>query len=76
MCASRVVAVQGPLLSNWGDDESPGENRRLAVRLEHDTCFLGGGLIQMDGGDVPRYLVPVSSTPATTFSPPARRPRR
>ena len=58
--SQSFVAVQGPLLSNWGDDESPGENRRLAVRLEHDTCFLGGGLIQMDSGDVPRFLLPVS----------------
>ena len=54
-----LLAVQGPLVSNWGDDESPGENRRLSVRFEHDTCFLGGGLIQMDSGDVPRYLVPI-----------------
>lgn len=54
-----LVAVQGPLLSNWGDDESPGESRRLAVRLEHVTCFLGGGLIQMDSGDVPRSLIPL-----------------
>jgi serine/threonine-protein kinase len=54
-----LVAVQGPLVSNWGDDESPGENRRLAIRLEHVTCFLGGGLIQMDSGDVPRFLVPL-----------------
>jgi hypothetical protein len=54
-----LVAVQGALVSNWGDDESPGENRRLAIRLEHVTCFLGGGLIQMDSGDVPRFLVPL-----------------
>ena len=58
--SQSVVALQGPLLSNWGGDESPGDNRRLAVQLEHDTCFLWGGLLQMDGGDVPRYLVPVS----------------
>ncbi len=58
--SQSVVALQGPLLSNWGGDESPGDNRRLAVQLEHVTCFLWGGLIQMDGGDVPRYLVPVS----------------
>jgi eukaryotic-like serine/threonine-protein kinase len=58
--SQSVVALQGSLLSNWGGDESPGDNRRLAVQLEHVTCFLWGGLIQMDGGDVPRYLVPVS----------------
>jgi eukaryotic-like serine/threonine-protein kinase len=58
--SQSVVALQGPLLSNWGGDESPGDNRRLAVQLDHDTCFLWGGLLQMDGGDVPRYLVPVS----------------
>jgi eukaryotic-like serine/threonine-protein kinase len=55
-----IVAVQGRLLANFGDDESPGENRRLAVRLEHVTCFLGAGLIQMDSGDLPRFLVPMS----------------
>jgi len=55
-----VVAVQGPLLANVGDDESPGENRRLTLKLEHVTCFLGDGLIQMDSGDVPRFLVPLS----------------
>jgi serine/threonine-protein kinase len=54
-----LVSVQGPLLSNRGDDESPGENRRLAIRLEHVTCFLGDGLIQMDSGDVPQFLVPL-----------------
>ena len=54
-----LVAAQGPLLLNWGDDDAPGESRRLAVRLEHVTCFLGGGLIQMDTGDVPRFLVPL-----------------
>jgi serine/threonine-protein kinase len=54
-----LVAVQGPLLLNWGDDESPGENRRLATRLEHVTCFLGDGLIRMDSGDIPRFLVPL-----------------
>jgi serine/threonine protein kinase len=58
--SQSLVAVQGPLLSNLGDDESPGESRHLAIRLEHVTCFLGGGLIQMDGGDVPRSLVPLS----------------
>jgi eukaryotic-like serine/threonine-protein kinase len=58
--SQSLLALQGPLLSNWGGDESPGDSRRLAVQLEHDTCFLWGGLIQMDGGDVPRYLVPVS----------------
>jgi eukaryotic-like serine/threonine-protein kinase len=55
-----VVAVQGPLLANFGDDETPGENRRLALRLEHVTGFLGGGLIKMDSGDLPRFLVPMS----------------
>jgi serine/threonine protein kinase len=55
-----VVAVQGPLLANFSDDETPSENRRLAVRLEHVTGFLGGGLIQLDSGDLPRSLVPMS----------------
>lgn len=54
-----LIAVQEALLANRGDDESPGESRRLAVRLDHVTCFLGGGLIQMDSGDVPRFLVPL-----------------
>lgn len=55
-----VVSVQGPFLASFGDDESPGENKRLSVRLEHVTCFLGAGLIQMESGDVPKFLVPVS----------------
>jgi eukaryotic-like serine/threonine-protein kinase len=54
-----AIAVQGSLLSNLGDDESPGESRRLTVRLEHVTCFLGGGLIHMDSGDVPNFLIPL-----------------
>jgi hypothetical protein len=55
-----VVAVQGPFLANWGDDDSPGETKRLSLRLEHVSCFLGGGFVQMDGGDVPRFLLPLA----------------
>jgi hypothetical protein len=57
-----AMALQGPFLANWGDDDSPGETRRLSIRLEHVSCFLRGGLIQMDGGDVPRYLLPIDVT--------------
>ena len=57
--SGSVAALQGPLLANWGDDDSPGEMRRLEMRMEHMTCFLAGGLIEMDGGDVPRFLLPL-----------------
>jgi hypothetical protein len=54
-----VVALHGALLANSGDDDSPGDNKRISLRLEHVSCFLGGGLVQMDGGEVPRFLAPV-----------------
>jgi serine/threonine-protein kinase len=54
-----AVALQGPLVTNLGDENSSGEMRRIALRLEHLSCFLGGGLIQLDGGDIPRTLAPL-----------------
>jgi len=57
-----VVALQGPLLSDFGDDEAPGEGRSLRVSMEHATCFLAGGLIQMDSGPTSRFLLPLNMT--------------
>ena len=57
-----VLALQGALLANLGDETPSGEMRRVALRMEHLSCLLGGGLIQMDGGDVPRTLVPLDVT--------------
>jgi serine/threonine protein kinase len=57
-----ALALQGALLANLGDETPSGEMRRVALRMEHLSCFLGGGLIQMDGGDVPRTLVPLDVT--------------
>ncbi len=66
-----VVAVQGPLLSNWGDDESPGESRRLAVQ-PGARYVLSGRRPDPDGqrrrAAVSRSLS--TSMPATTSSPP------
>ena len=57
-----ALALQGALISNFGDENASSEMRRIAVRMEHLSCFLGGGLIQLDGGDVPRALVPLDVT--------------
>jgi serine/threonine protein kinase len=57
-----ALALQGALVSNLGDENSSTEMRRITLRMEHLSCFLGGGLIQLDGGDVPRTLVPLDVT--------------
>ncbi len=57
-----ALALQGALLSNLGDENSSGEMRRIALRMEHLSCFLGGGLIQLDAGDIPRILAPLAVT--------------
>ncbi|HET6324101.1 MAG TPA: protein kinase [Planctomycetaceae bacterium] len=57
-----ALALQGALISNFGDENASSEMRRIALRMEHLSCFLGGGLIQLDGGDVPRTLVPLDVT--------------
>jgi hypothetical protein len=54
-----ALALQGALLANLGDENSSSEMRRIALRMEHLSCFLGGGLIQLDGGDIPRTLIPL-----------------
>jgi eukaryotic-like serine/threonine-protein kinase len=54
-----ALALQGALISNLGDENSLSEMRRITLRMEHLSCFLGGGLIQLDGGDIPRTLVPL-----------------
>jgi serine/threonine-protein kinase len=57
-----ALALQGALVANLGDENSSTEMRRITLRMEHLSCFLGGGLIQLDGGDVPRTLVPLDVT--------------
>ncbi len=56
------MALQGAFVSNLGDENSSTEMRRIALRMEHLSCFLGGGLLQLDAGDVPRTLVPLDVT--------------
>ena len=57
-----ALALQGALVANLGDQNPSGDMRRIALKFEHLSCFLGGGLIQLDGGDVPRTLVPLEVT--------------
>jgi serine/threonine-protein kinase len=57
-----ALALQGAVVSNLGDENSPAEMRRIALRMEHLSCFLGGGLIQLDAGDIPRTLAPLDAT--------------
>jgi serine/threonine-protein kinase len=54
-----VVAVQGSLLSGQGSTETSQENAQLELKLEHVTAALGGGLIKLDCGNLPRRLAPV-----------------
>src|SRR5262249_6209795 len=54
-----VVALQGALLSSRGHSEAPHENAQLELRLEHVTAVLGGGLVRLDSGNMPRRLLPV-----------------
>ena len=54
-----ALALQGAFLSNLGDENSSSEMRRITLRMEHLSCFLGGGLIQLDAGDIPRTLAPL-----------------
>jgi serine/threonine-protein kinase len=62
VCRESAVALQGAFVSNLGDENSSTEMRRIALRMEHLSCFLGGGLLQLDAGDVPRTLVPLDVT--------------
>jgi serine/threonine protein kinase len=57
-----ALALQGALVANFGDENTTSEMRRIALRMEHLSCFLGGGLIQFDAGDVPRTLAPLDVT--------------
>lgn len=51
-----VIAVQGALLSARGNTETPPENTQLELKLEHVTAGLGGGLIRVDSGNLPRKV--------------------
>lgn len=54
-----VVALQGALLSARGHSESAHDNAQIELRLEHMTAVLGGGLVRLDSGNMPRKLLPV-----------------
>jgi len=54
-----LVALQGSLLSARGNSEISHENAQIELRLDHVTCVLGGGLIRLDSGNLPRKLLPV-----------------
>jgi serine/threonine-protein kinase len=54
-----VVALSGTLLTARGNSEATHENAQLELRLEHVTAVLGGGLIRLDSGNMPRKLLPV-----------------
>lgn len=59
-----AIAVNGAFLFSRGSLELLKENAQLELRLSHNTCWVGQGLIHLDSGDVPRDLLPVNVTVA------------
>ncbi|GAB4138074.1 MAG: hypothetical protein Tsb009_05980 [Planctomycetaceae bacterium] len=59
-----ALALDQSLLTITGPEigDMPPKNTAIEVKLEHDTCLLGGELIRMDSGDQPRELLPISVT--------------
>jgi hypothetical protein len=55
-----ALALRGSLLAELGSEDAPAEDAELVLNLEHATCLLGAGLIRMDSGVQPRYLLPVN----------------
>lgn len=56
---NSVLALDGAMLNVVGSRETPEENARLSLKIDHVTCVLGGNLIHMDSGVLPRRLLPV-----------------
>lgn len=54
-----IVAVQGALLSVRGHTEVPQENAQLELKIEHVSASLGGSLIKLDSGLLPRKILPI-----------------
>jgi len=54
-----LVALEGTLLRTEGTMEVPFEAAQNELRLDHVTAVLNQGLIRMEGGDLPRRLIPV-----------------
>lgn len=61
-----VLALQGSLLAAIGGLEMPAENISLELRLDHVTAALGGNVLQLDSGDLPRRLLPVQFAVSNT----------
>lgn len=57
-----VLALSGSVLAVYGSNDARADDAKVALSIEHATCILGRGLIHMDSGDLPRYLMPVSVT--------------
>jgi len=55
-----ALALSGSLLAVLGSEDARAEDAEMVLNLEHVTSLLGGGLIRMDSGDLPRYLLPVN----------------
>lgn len=54
-----AVSLAGALLTARGNSELNHENAQLELRLEHVTAVLGGGLIRLDIGNMPRKMLPL-----------------
>jgi serine/threonine-protein kinase len=54
-----VVSLQGALLAARGHSDAGHENAQMEMRLEHVTAILGGGLVRVDIGNIPRKVLPL-----------------
>lgn len=53
-----AIAMKGSLLRVEGNSESPPENARIELKLEHSSCLYGRNLISMDSDVFPGKLPP------------------
>lgn len=53
------LALDGAMLDVFGGRDSPPEGSELELRLEHVTALLGGGLLRVQTGLVPREMLSV-----------------
>ncbi|MEX0717944.1 MAG: protein kinase [Planctomycetaceae bacterium] len=57
------LALEGAVLELLGGRDRPPEGTELELRLEHVTAIVGGGLLRVDSGSIPRELPPVRLAP-------------
>ena len=55
-----AIALDGSLLHIRGAEDTGVGDGQLRLQLEHVTCLLGGSLVNVDTGQLPRNVLPIS----------------